>query len=58
MNSLRGRVRFFYESRPLRARSGSAFWLWMAADNLRLSARNATACALELVQLKPTNRVQ
>ena len=40
------------------SKSGSAFWLWMAADNLRLSARNATACALELVRLKPTNRVQ
>ena len=40
------------------SKSGSAFWLWMAADNLRLSARNAAACALELVQLKPTSRVQ
>ncbi len=37
---------------------GSAFWLWMAADNLRLSARNAAACALELVQLRPTSGVQ
>jgi aspartate-semialdehyde dehydrogenase len=40
------------------ARKGSAFWLWMAADNLRLSARNAVACALELLQLKPTSGVQ
>ena len=37
---------------------GSAFWLWMAADNLRLSARNAAACAFELLQLKPTGSVQ
>ncbi len=40
------------------AREGSAFWLWMAADNLRLAARNAAACAMELVQLKPTDGVQ
>ncbi len=38
--------------------SGGAFWLWMAADNLRLSARNAAACALELMQLRPTTRLQ
>ena len=40
------------------AKQGSAFWLWMAADNLRLSARNAVACASELIQLRPTNGVQ
>jgi aspartate-semialdehyde dehydrogenase len=40
------------------AKEGSAFWLWMAADNLRLAARNAAACALELVQLKPMSGVQ
>ncbi|MGA8940209.1 MAG: Asd/ArgC dimerization domain-containing protein [Acidobacteriaceae bacterium] len=40
------------------AAEGSAFWLWMAADNLRLAARNAAGCALELVQLRPMNRVQ
>jgi aspartate-semialdehyde dehydrogenase len=40
------------------AKQGSAFWLWMAADNLRLAARNAAACAVELVQLKPTSGVQ
>jgi aspartate-semialdehyde dehydrogenase len=38
--------------------SGSAFWLWMATDNLRLSARNAAACALELLHLRPTSGVQ
>lgn len=37
---------------------GSAFWMWMAVDNLRLSARNAVACAVELVQLRPTAGVQ
>ena len=29
----------------------NGFWLWMAADNLRLSARNASACAMELIAL-------
>jgi aspartate-semialdehyde dehydrogenase len=40
------------------SKNGSAFWLWMAADNLRLAARNASACALELLHLKPTKGVQ
>jgi aspartate-semialdehyde dehydrogenase len=40
------------------AKQGSAFWLWMATDNLRLSARNAVACALELIQQRPTTGVQ
>jgi aspartate-semialdehyde dehydrogenase len=40
------------------SKKGSAFWLWMAADNLRLSARNAAACATELLLLKPSSSVQ
>ncbi len=40
------------------ATQSRAFWLWMAADNLRLSARNAVACAMELAQLRPTTAVQ
>jgi len=40
------------------AKKGSAFWLWMAADNLRLSARNAAACATDLLRLKPKRTVQ
>jgi aspartate-semialdehyde dehydrogenase len=40
------------------SKKGSAFWLWMAADNLRLSARNAAACATELLRLKPASGVQ
>lgn len=40
-----------------KAKEGSAFWLWMAADNLRLVARNAAACAMELAELRPTSRV-
>jgi aspartate-semialdehyde dehydrogenase len=37
---------------------GSDFWLWMAADNLRLAARNSVACALQLLALRPMQGVQ
>ena len=37
---------------------GEAYWLVMAADNLRLASRNAVAAALELVALRPAARVQ
>jgi aspartate-semialdehyde dehydrogenase len=30
----------------------SGFWLWMAADNLKLAARHAVACAEELAALR------
>ena len=36
----------------------SRFWLWAATDNLRLSAQNAVACALELRLLRPKGKVQ
>jgi aspartate-semialdehyde dehydrogenase len=32
---------------------GTGFWLWMAADNLRLAARHAAACAAAMVALRP-----
>jgi aspartate-semialdehyde dehydrogenase len=35
------------------AAPGSAFWLWMAADNLRLTARNAAICGVELAAIRP-----
>jgi len=38
--------------------SGQRFWLWAAADNLKLSALNAVACALELRRLRPQGQVQ
>ena len=40
--------------------SGKArrFWLWLAADNLKLAARNAIACAAELGRLRPQGKVQ
>ena len=34
------------------------FWLWMAADNLKLAALNAIACASELGRLRPLGKVQ
>lgn len=34
------------------------FWLWMAADNLKLAALNAIACATELGRLRPLGKVQ
>lgn len=36
----------------------SRFWLWMAADNLKLAALNAIACAGELRRLRPLGKVQ
>jgi len=34
------------------------FWLWLAADNLKLAALNGIACALELRRLRPHGKVQ
>lgn len=34
------------------------FWLWMAADNLKLSALGAIACAGEMRRLRPLGTVQ
>lgn len=38
--------------------SGTAQWLWLAADNLRFAARNAVAAAMELAALRPAGGVQ
>jgi aspartate-semialdehyde dehydrogenase len=32
-------------------------WVWMAADNSRLAAKNAVGCALELAMLRPPDAV-
>jgi aspartate-semialdehyde dehydrogenase len=34
------------------------FWVWAAADNLKLTALNALACAQELRRLRPHGKVQ
>jgi len=38
--------------------ASNRFWLWAAADNLKLSAINAVACALEMRRLRPQGQVQ
>jgi aspartate-semialdehyde dehydrogenase len=38
--------------------SARRFWIWLAADNLKLSALNAIACANELKRLRPRGKVQ
>lgn len=38
--------------------SARRFWLWLAADNLKLGALNAIACANELRRLRPQGKVQ
>ena len=38
--------------------AGTRFWLWVAADNLKLGALNAIACANELKRLRPRGSVQ
>jgi aspartate-semialdehyde dehydrogenase len=37
---------------------GTRFWIWLAADNLKLAAVNAIACANELRRLRPLGKVQ
>lgn len=36
----------------------NSFSLWIAADNLKLTARTAVACALELTRMRPLGKVQ
>ena len=36
----------------------SRFWIWASIDNLKFSALNAVACALELRKLRPQGKVQ
>lgn len=44
--------------RPAGRELGRKFWLWLAADNLKLAALNAIACANELKRLRPSGSVQ
>ena len=37
---------------------GTRFWVWAAADNLRVAAANAIACAAELQRMRPHGSVQ
>jgi aspartate-semialdehyde dehydrogenase len=38
--------------------ASNRFWVWLAADNLKLAALNAIACANELRRLRPQGKVQ
>jgi aspartate-semialdehyde dehydrogenase len=38
--------------------SGTRFWLWIAADNLKFAAQHAIACAVELGRMRPSGKVQ
>ncbi|AFL89628.1 aspartate-semialdehyde dehydrogenase [Terriglobus roseus DSM 18391] len=49
-----GRVLLQVKPSPDNAR----YAIWMTADNLKLTARTAVACALELTRLKPLGTVQ
>lgn len=40
------------------AETSTRFALWMTADNLKLAARTAVACALELTRMRPLGIVQ
>ncbi|HVG28002.1 MAG TPA: Asd/ArgC dimerization domain-containing protein [Acidobacteriaceae bacterium] len=40
------------------AEGRKAYWLWVAADNLKLAARHALACAAELASLRDEGDVQ
>jgi len=55
--SVAGRDEILLSMTTTKAKEGSAFWVWMAADNLRLAATNAVACAMELEDLRPTSGV-
>ncbi|MGC1780951.1 MAG: Asd/ArgC dimerization domain-containing protein [Acidobacteriaceae bacterium] len=39
-------------------RTTDRFWVWSVADNLKLAAQNAIACAVELNRLRPRGTVQ
>jgi aspartate-semialdehyde dehydrogenase len=47
-----GEIQIAVSEEPNMAAEGRGYWLWMAADNLRLAARHAVACAIELGELR------
>ncbi len=51
-------VRLRPEFTARKSGSTSRWWLWAAADNLRLHAQNAVQCALDLRRLRPKGTVQ
>ena len=55
-----GQEQVLVRVRPAEDESGPTqrFWLWAAADNLKLTAINAVACAAEMRKLRPSGKVQ
>jgi aspartate-semialdehyde dehydrogenase len=52
-----GRGEIFFRITAASFSEGNAFWLWIAADNLRIAVSNAVACAVELAELRPAKSV-
>lgn len=55
-----GQEDILVQVRPAENEQGPAtrYWLWAAADNLKLTALNAMACAGEMRRLRPRGQVQ
>jgi aspartate-semialdehyde dehydrogenase len=56
--SAAGQAKVLVRVRPEAEGAQSRIWLWLAADNLKLMALNAIACALELRRLRPQGKVE
>lgn len=58
--SVAGQPNILARVRPQNGRpeDTNRFWIWAGLDNLRFSAQNAVACALELNRLRPHGEVQ
>ena len=53
-----GQGQVLLQLRAADAGLSTKFMLWMTADNLKLTARTAVACALELTRMRPIGTVQ
>jgi len=51
-------VRLRTEKPPRGSGGVTRLWLWAASDNLRITAQNALACAMDLRRLRPQGTVQ
>ena len=53
-----GQGQLLVQLEPADEAPSNSYSLWMAGDNLKLTARTAVACALELTRLRPMGKVQ
>ena len=53
-----GQAQILLQVQPSSGDATTRFALWITADNLKLAARNAVACALELTRMRPIGIVQ